>query len=225
MKQKVKECIQKSWPCIIAILVIVIGIQAWCLVRMSQQYNHVKTDVRTDSLLDPFSLGMDKQNGLSLWPDDPWKDPFSNQPFDPNVWDPFKEMQTMRDHMNGMFGEAFGRFSQSPRFNNLLDAGGFTPNIDIEDKGDHYVVTIDLPGSDNSNVDISCKDQHLTISGKLDQMQEDRQAGSVLRQERRSGRFSRTIPLPEPVQVDKMETDFDKGIVTVTIPKVELASS
>jgi HSP20 family protein len=188
---------------------------------MSQQDASENDILQTNSFLDPFSPGIGKQNGLSLLPDDPLKDPFFNRPFDPNVWDPFQEMRSMHDRMNGMFGEAFGRFSQSPRFNTLFDASSFTPNIDIEDKGDHYVVKIDIPGSDNSNVDITCKDQQLTVSGKLDQMQEDRQGKSLLRQERRSGRFSRTVPLPEPVQIDKMETEFDKGIVVVKIPKAD----
>lgn len=76
-------------------------------------------------------------------------------------------------------------------------------------------------GAEDGNVDISCKDQELTISGTIDQLHEDCQGSSLSRRERRSGRFSRTIPLPAPVEVDKMETKFDKGVVTITIPKAK----
>jgi HSP20 family protein len=123
-----------------------------------------------------------------------------------------------------MFGDAFGRFSQSHHFGDLDDSGSFTPSIDVQDEGDHYVVKVDLPGGDKSNVDVSCKDKELKISGSLDQideLKEESDRGSLLRHERRSGRFSRTIPLPAPVEVDKMETEFDKGILTITIPKAE----
>jgi len=72
--------------------------------------------------------------------------------------------------MNSMFGDAFGRFSRSPRFGDLFDSGSFTPNIDIQDEGDHFIVKIDLPGAEDGNVDISCKDQELTISGTIDQL-------------------------------------------------------
>lgn len=80
---------------------------------------------------------------------------------------------------------------------------------------------IALPGAEESNVNISCKDQELTISGTIDQLQEDHQGSSLLRRERRSGSFSRTISLPALVEVDKMETKFDKGVVTILIPKAK----
>ncbi len=127
----------------------------------------------------------------------------------------------MQDRINSMFGDAFGRFSRSPQFDNLFDSGSFTPDIDIKDDGDRLIVKIDLPGADNSNVNITCKDRELKISGKIDQLQEDRKWNGLLRQERRSGHFSRTITLPVPVVADKMETKIDKGIVTVTLPKAK----
>ena len=125
----------------------------------------------------------------------------------------------MRDRMDSMFGEAFGRFSQSPDFSDLFESGNFTPHIDVQDEGDRFVIKIDLPGAENSQVDIACKDQQVTISGTLEQTNADKDGSHWLRQERRSGQFSRTIPLPEPVQDEQMETRFDKGIMTVTIPK------
>jgi len=96
-----------------------------------------------------------------------------------------------------------------------------TPNIDIRDEGDRFVIKIDLPGADASNVDITCEEQQLKISGSVDQLQEEHQDGSLMRRERRSGRFSRTIPLSAPVEADKMKTKLDKGVMTVTIPKAK----
>ena len=216
---KLKEHLRKALPYLAVLMVIVIGIQAWCLARMYQQHAEERPNQKGNSLFQGLGPGQKNKKNLSLWPDDPWDDSFFSGPFDSNAWNPFQEMQAMQDRMNGMFGQAFGRFSQSPDFSDLLGSSGFTPSIDVQDEGDRFAIKIDLPGAENSNVDVSCKDQQVTISGSVDQMQEDKNGSSLLRQERRSGRFSRTIPLPEPVQSDQMETAFDRGILTVTIPK------
>ena len=159
------------------------------------------------------------QKDSSLWPQDPFDNDSFNQPFDANAWDPYQEMQRMQERMDAMFGEAFGRFSRSSQFGDLLDGGSFTPHIDIQDQGDSLLVTIDLPGAEEPDLEITCTEQELKISGSLDHWQEDYNDASYLRRERRSGHFSRTIALPVPVHPEQMETQFDKGVVKVTLPK------
>ena len=222
---KVGALLSKAWPYLAAILAIVVAIQAWGLVRMHSRLKDQDLSTEERSAATHPRPGSTDPNSLSLWPGDPFDHGLLNSPFDRNTWDPFQEMQAMRDQIDGMFGEAFGRFSQSPLFGDLYDSGDFTPHIDVQDKGDYFVVEVDLPGAERSNVDVSCEDQELRISGSLDHSQElkkDDQAGMLLRKERRSGHFSRNIPLPAPVQADKMETRVDKGVVTITIPKAGL---
>lgn len=218
---KIEQFLRQKWPYLIVIMVGVVLIQTWWLIRMQRQINQRGKIFHGDTISNKFSYGSKNQNGFSLLPNNPLADNSFNHPFDLNSWDPFQEMQNMQDRMNSMFGDAFGRFSRSPQFGDLFDDGGFSPNIDIRDEGDHFIVKIDLPGAEESNVNISCKDQELTISGTIDQLQESRQGGSLLRRERRSGSFSRTIPLPAPVEVEKMETKFDRGVVTIMIPKAK----
>ena len=220
-KLRTGHILKKALPYLIMIMAVVIGIQFFWLVRLYGQIDQQEKNFSEDSMVDDFFSDSDDQNGLSIIPNNPFVDDYFNRPFDPNKWDPFQEMQRMQDHVNSMFGDAFGRFSRSPKFDNLFDSGSFTPEIDIKDEGDHFIIKIDLPGADNSNVNITCKDQELKISGKIDQLQEDSKRSGLLRRERRSGQFSRTITLPAPVEADKMETKIDKGIVTVTIPKAK----
>jgi HSP20 family protein len=217
MRKKLEAYLRRTWPYLMLVMALVIGLQAWCLARM--HHDRAQSSQPGQSLFQNLSPSLKDKHALSLWPDDPWADTFPSGAFDPNAWNPFQEMQTMRDRMDSMFGEAFGRFSQSPHFGDLLESGCFTPHIDVQDEGDRFVIKIDLPGAENSKVDVSCKDQQVTISGTLEQTNEDNGASHWLRQERRSGQFSRSIPLPAPVQADQMETRFDKGIMTVTIPK------
>ena len=139
--------------------------------------------------------------------------------WDLDNWDPFKEMHSMQDRMNQMFRGAFNHFQQSDDFGALFRDHPFAPDIDMEDKGDHYLVTVDLPGAEDSQLDVKLEGQTLTISGSVQSESKETDKGKVLRRERRSGKFQRTVTLPGPVKADKMTTTNKKGVVTITIPK------
>ena len=218
---RLEQFFKNNWSYLLVILIIVIAIQTVWMFRMQRKLYQREGNSHTNSAFGSIPNSSKKHDGLSLFPKDPFDDDFFNNTFDPNTWDPFREMQNMQDRINSMFGGAFGRFSQSPRFGNIFDSSGFTPKIDIREEDDRIIIKIDLPGADTSNVDITCEEQELTISGTLDQLQEGSQGGSLLRRERRSGHFSRTITLPAPVQAEKMESKIDKGVMTITIPKAK----
>ena len=59
----------------------------------------------------------------------------------------------------------------------------------------------------------------MTISGTIDDAHKDEDSARLLRHERRSGQFSRTITLPAPVQSDQIDSRVENGLMTVTIPK------
>ena len=149
-------------------------------------------------------------------PADQDKDPFA---WDLDNWDPFKEMHSMQDRISQMFGSAFNHFQQSDDFGTLFRDHPFAPDINIEDKGDHFLVTVDLPGTEDSQLDVKLEGRTLTISGSVQSESKETDKGNMLRQERRSGKFQRTVTLPSPVEADKMTTTNKKGIVTITIPK------
>lgn len=134
-------------------------------------------------------------------------------------WDPFKEMHAMQDRINQMFGSAFNRFQTSDDFGRLFKSYSFSPDINLEDKGDHYLVTVDLPGGEDAQTAVKIEGQALIISGsiKSDSKQEDK--GHFLRQERRTGKFERMITLPSPVSADKMTTTVNKGVLRIMVPK------
>jgi len=218
---RLEEFLKRRWPYLLLAMLIIVGVQSGWLIWMQLRINDSGGGSQADSSFNSFNLGSGSKGLLPLLPDDPFKDDFFKSPFDPNTWNPLHEMQSMQDRMNSMFGDAFGRFSNSPDFGNIFESQSFTPNIDIRDEEDRFIVKIDLPGADASNVDITCEEHQLKISGSIDQLQAEHQDGSLLRRERRSGRFSRSIPLSAPVEADKMKTEFDKGVLTVTIPKAK----
>ncbi|MCC6143845.1 MAG: Hsp20/alpha crystallin family protein [Candidatus Hydrogenedentes bacterium] len=142
--------------------------------------------------------------------------------FSTGTWDPFKEMEAMQRQMDQMFNQAFGRFNQSPFSGSLQGPATTEPRMDLKDSGSAYVVTLDMPGVEEGGVDVKVNGQTLEITAKRTDTTEKQQNGNVIQQERRFGLYSRSLPLPGPVDVGKMTTAYDNGVVTVTLPKANL---
>ena len=100
------------------------------------------------------------------------------------------------------------------------DWGKFTPAIDIVENDDAVVIKADVPGLDPKDIDVSISGQTLTIKGEKCEESEDKEKG-YYRSERRYGAFTRTVALPSNVDADKIKADCKKGVLTITLPKVE----
>jgi HSP20 family protein len=100
----------------------------------------------------------------------------------------------------------------------------WVPAIDLVEKKDAYVVRAELPGVDRENIDISLEKNVLTISGQKNALIE---AGSeelrVFAAERVSGTFSRSLRMPDYIDGEKIGAEYKDGVLTVTIPKAEIA--
>lgn len=90
--------------------------------------------------------------------------------------------------------------------------------MDLVETEDHLVLKADLPGLDADDVEIEVKDGVLTVSGERKTGQED-SANGYHRVERSYGRFSRSLSLPQGVEADQVQAEFDKGVLEVRIPK------
>lgn len=151
-------------------------------------------------------------------------DPFM-QPFDPQSWDPFQEMSRMRAEMDRMFNQAFGRFQGSPQFGSLAGESTYSPSFDLTEEPDRYVVKIDVPGATEHDIKVTLEDQNLTISGTRTDTRSEEKDGKILRQERVVGQFQRSMTLPKPVDEANMETSYENGVFTVTLPKLNSSDS
>ncbi len=150
------------------------------------------------------------------------KAPAMPAPLFDEEWDPFREMEMMRRQIDSMFGDAFDRFSHIDPWADMLGDYSFSPSIDLEDRGDHLLITVDLPGNDSSRLKVDIEDQVLTISGsvKTETSSKD-DDGRVLRQERRSGSFERSLMLPVPVDAERMITKEADGVLLIKLPKAD----
>ena len=100
------------------------------------------------------------------------------------------------------------------------DGQRFSPAINVSEDGKNIIVETQLAGIDPKNVSINVEDSVLTISGQHEQKREvDDQ--HFYRREIRQGEFYRSVVLPKAVNVDAVEATYDKGMLTVILPKVE----
>ena len=104
-------------------------------------------------------------------------------------WDPFQDLLAIQDEMNQVFGRA--RQGQ---------AGGrvWAPALDISERKDAYVVTVEVPGVNADDLDITLEDGLLTIQGER-QFTSESSEQQYHRVERRYGSFRRSITLPSQV--------------------------
>lgn len=98
------------------------------------------------------------------------------------------------------------------------------PAADVFETADAFVISAELPGMDQDDVDVTAGENLLTIAGEKHEDKTDQRA-NFYSSERRYGRFQRSFPLPPNVQREKIEAAFKNGVLTVTLPKTADAKS
>lgn len=136
------------------------------------------------------------------------------------LWDPFTELQQIQEKMNRAWGDSYSRLTLSPKFNELFAETQFSPNVDFTETQQHYQIKVDIPGAQQSTIQVSVKEQQLHISAQTEkQSSVDNQEGQTIRNERLFGLFERTLMLPGPVDEQAMETGYKNGVLTIVLPK------
>lgn len=102
-----------------------------------------------------------------------------------------------------------------PFFGELRTVGGL--KVDVEDKGDHYLLEADLPGVTKENLRVEVEDGAMTIAATLNEEKEDKNRNYVCR-ERRCGTVSRIFSL-EGIREDGIAAEFKDGVLRLTLPK------
>jgi HSP20 family protein len=104
----------------------------------------------------------------------------------------------------------------------FLALGEWAPEMDLAETKDALVVKAEVPGIEPKDIQLSLKDQVLTIKGEKKQEKEEKDE-HYYRMERSYGSFSRSIRLPSPVDEAKVSATFKNGLLTVTLPKTPAA--
>ena len=96
------------------------------------------------------------------------------------------------------------------------------PRTDIQDTKEKIILKFDLAGVKKENIKLSIDNNKvLTLEGEKKEYKEQK-AKDFVKKEIFSGSFKKMIQLPENIDENKLETEFKDGILTVTIPKIEV---
>jgi HSP20 family protein len=96
----------------------------------------------------------------------------------------------------------------------------FAPSVDIREEEGQFVLQADLPGMEQEAIQVKVENETLILTGKREETSEQEQDGRHYR-ERRFGSFMRSFRLGSGVDAGAIEARYDKGVLTVTIPKKE----
>jgi HSP20 family protein len=102
----------------------------------------------------------------------------------------------------------------------LTEAGGKQPTIDMQDRGDHYLMTAELPGFDKKDVEVRIEADVLELKAEKTSKEETKSKSGSNTQTSHSY-YSRRISLPEEVQAEKVNGTMKNGVLELRLPKKE----
>ena len=93
------------------------------------------------------------------------------------------------------------------------------PKVEVSEDAKAYEITAELPGVEEKDVNLALRDDVLTLSGEKKSEREEKKKGYHVA-ERSYGSFRRSFRLPDDVNPDKISAKFDKGVMTITLPRI-----
>lgn len=140
-------------------------------------------------------------------------------------WNPYQEIERTFDDLFGR--DSFNRPLWDVRplrdeMDGEVATAAWRPAVNVYEDDSTLHIEAQLPGIDMKDVNLSVNDHTLELSGERKMEREDRKEGYLLK-EARYGTFSRTFTLPSYVDPDKAQARYDRGVLTISVPKAERA--
>jgi HSP20 family protein len=128
------------------------------------------------------------------------------------VWDPFHELRQMENNINRLWRGYGGPAAQT-------GAEDWNILVDVTQKNDQVVVKASLPGVAPSEIDLSVEDNVLSI--KAERKADAEEGAAYLIRERPTGSFYRALRLPETIDPERIESSYERGVLTILLPVAE----
>lgn len=98
--------------------------------------------------------------------------------------------------------------------------GEWAPAVDVKETEEAYILTADVPGIKKEDIDISVKENMITLKGER-KREEEKKEGMYSRYERSYGMFQRSFTVHDGFDAEKVEAHYSDGVLTVTLPKIK----
>ena len=140
------------------------------------------------------------------------------------TWRPFESLRRDVDRLfddfsGGMWRSPFSRsFFDLEPFRRGEGTFGAVPAVDVTQTDKRYEITAELPGMAEKDIDVKLANGVLTIRGEKRDEKEEKNKDYYVR-ERSFGSFERSFQLPEDVDADKINASFNKGVLTIMVPR------
>ena len=98
----------------------------------------------------------------------------------------------------------------------------WSPPVDVKETDDSFTINADIPGLNKKEVNVNVANGIVSISGER-KFDEKKESDNYHYRERQYGSFSRTFNIPDSVKEDDISASFKNGILTIELPKTEVA--
>lgn len=121
------------------------------------------------------------------------------------------------DHLDNLFQGVF-RPMRTLREENGQD---LVPAVDVAERDHEYVIKAELPGVKKDDMDVTLENGLLTITAETKQESEEKEKGRIIRQERRYGRYVRSLRLDTEIDEKNVKARYKDGMLELVLPKSE----
>ena len=127
-------------------------------------------------------------------------------------WDPFREFTTLQDRMNRLFRDSFSDGQVT------LTTSTFAPPVDVYEDEHNVTLKIEVPGIEEKDIDVRIENNTLTVHGERKFEKEEKEE-NYRRVERQYGSFTRSFTLPNTVDAENVQANYEKGVLKIKLAK------
>ena len=137
----------------------------------------------------------------------------------PVRFNPEHSFVTIADGMDRFFNHLNTDFFENSLFDfHPITEQNHFPKIDVTETKGEFLISAELPGIDDKDIEVTLDDGTLTIKGEK-KIEKESDQGEFYSRERSYGLFQRNFKVPETIDPNKIDASFNKGILTVKLPK------
>src|SRR5438132_11502630 len=125
-------------------------------------------------------------------------------------WEPFREFSTLQDRMNRLFRETQGNSQDES-----LIGSSFAPAVDVYEDEHNVTLKIEVPGSDEKDIDVRIENNTLIVHGER-KLEKEEKEENFRRVERQYGSFTRSFTLPNSVDTGQVSANYDNGVLKIS---------
>jgi len=126
-----------------------------------------------------------------------------------------RDFSALQDRVNRIFRESYSSPEGSEE---ALTTGNFAPPVDVYEDAHNITLKIEVPGIDETDIDVSIENNTLTVRGQRT-FEKDEKEENYQRVERSYGTFTRSFTLPNTVETEQVSAHYDKGVLKVRMAK------